>query len=91
MAASFLGGIHRLEMALSKKAFAARNGFVEDGYQRELAEIEATIRPKIEEKYSEEWQMSGLLRRWILRRRIEREISEQVAHASKHISSDSLF
>ena len=78
-------------MALSKNVIKSKNGFVVDGYDRALAGIEAAIRPTIEEKYAEEWRMSGLIKRWILRRRIEREISEQVAQASEHISPDSLF
>ena len=78
-------------MALSKKVFESRNGFVEDGYQRTLAGFEAAIRPKVEEKYAQDWQNSGLVKRWILRRSIEREISEQVAQASEYISRNSLF
>lgn len=91
MAASFLDRINGIQMALSKKVFESRNRFVEDGYQRAVAGIEATIRPKVEDKYAEEWRMSGLLKRWILSRRIELEILEQVAQASEHISPDSLF
>ena len=91
MAVSFLDRINSIQMALSKKVFESSNGFVEDGYQRALAGIEATIRPKVEDKYAEEWRMSGLIRRCILRRRIEREILEQVAQASENISPDSLF
>ncbi len=78
-------------MAHLKKAFKSSNGFVVDGFNRALAGIEAAIRPKVEEKYADEWRMSGLIKRWILRRRIEREILEQVAQASEHISPDSLF
>ena len=91
MAVSFLDRLFSIQMALSKKVFESRNGFVEDGYQRTLAGFEAAIRPKVEEKYAQDWQNSGLIKRWILRRRIEREISEQVAQASEHISPDSLF
>ncbi len=78
-------------MTLSKNEFESSNGFVVAGYQRAIEGIEAAIRPKVEEKYADEWRMSGLIKRWILRRRIEREISEQVAQASEHISPDSLF
>ena len=91
MAVSFLDRIRSIQMALSKNVIKSNNGFVVDGYDRALAGIEAAIRPTIEEKYAEEWRMSGLIKRWILRRRIEREISEQVAQASEHISPDSLF
>ena len=78
-------------MTISKNVFEASNGFVKDGYDRALAGIEATIRSKVKNKYAEESQKSGLIKRWILRRRIEREISEQVAQASEHISPDSHF
>ena len=91
MAVSFPVRIDSIQMAHLKKAFKSSNGFVVDGYNRALAGIEASIRPTVEEKYAEEWRKSGLIKRWIVRRRIEREISKQVAQASKHISRDSLF
>ena len=91
MAVSLLDRIRSIQMALSKKVFESRNGFVEDGYQRALAGFKAAIRPKVEEKYAQDWQDSGLIKRWILRRRIEREISVQVAQASEYISPNSLF
>ena len=91
MPVSFLGRINSIQMALSKNVIKSSNGFVVDGYNRALAGIEAAIRPKVEEKYADEWRMSGLIKRWILRRRIEREILVQVAQASEHISQDSLF
>ena len=78
------------DMALSKNEFESNIGFVEGGYHRAIKGIEATIRPKVEGKYAEEWRKLGLVKRWILKRRIERKISEQVAQASKHISQDSL-
>ena len=52
---------------------------------------DSAIRTKIEDKYAEEWRKSGLIKRWILRRRMEHEISKQEAQASKHISRASLF
>ena len=88
---SSLDRISIKQMALSKKVFDSRSGFIEDGYLRALAGIEAAIRPKVEEKYDDELRTSGLIKWWILRRRIEREILEQVAQASEHISPDSLF
>jgi hypothetical protein len=67
------------------------NGFVVDGYERAIDGIEAQIRPEIEEKYADEWNASGLIKRWILSRKIEKEIMLLVAERSKHISTDSLF
>lgn len=91
MVISVLDRIRSIQMVLSKKVFESRDGFVKDGYQRALAGFKAAIRPKVEEKYAQHWQDSGLIKRWILRRRIEREISVQVAQASEHISRNSLF
>ena len=67
------------------------NDFVVDGYERALVGIEAEVRPEIESKYADEWNASGLLKRWFLQRRIEREIAERVAERSRHISPNSLF
>jgi hypothetical protein len=66
-------------------------GFVADGYDRAIAGVEVEIRPMVEQKYADEWNASGLIKRWLLLRRIEREIGELVAERAKHISPDSLF
>jgi len=52
---------------------------VADGHQRVRKGIEAEARPEIEQKYSEEWNTSGYLRRWFLQRKINREVAQQVA------------
>lgn len=66
-------------------------GFVADGYERAIDGIEAEVRPAIELKYADEWNASGLLKRWFLLRRIEREVAGCVAERSAHISPGSLF
>jgi len=65
--------------------------FVADGYERVLDGIEAEVRPEIEQKYADEWNASGVFKRWVLLRRIEREIADCVGERSAHISPDSLF
>jgi hypothetical protein len=82
---------------MTKKPFRAKrdkdlsNGCVVDGYDRAIDGIEAEIRPEIEEKYTDQWNASGLIKRWILSRKIENEIMVLVAERAKHISPDALF
>jgi len=64
---------------------------VANGHQRALDGIEADVRPEIEHKYAGQWNASGLVKRWFLRRRIEREITDCIAERSAHISPDSLI
>ena len=64
---------------------------VANGHQRVLDGIKADVRPEIEHKYAVQWNASGLIKRWFLRRRIEREIANCIAERSAHISPDSLF
>jgi len=75
----------------TKTSRSSDSGFVVDGYERAIDGIEAEVRPEIEMEYAEEWNVSGLIRRWFLLRRIERKIAERVAEQSKHISPNSLF
>lgn len=68
-----------------------KSGVVAGGFERAIKGIEAEIRPEVEAKHADEWNTCGLLKRWFMLRRIEREIAEQVAQRSQHISPDSLF
>ena len=77
------------EWSVSSSAMCS--GFVADGYDRAIDGIEAQVRPEIEQKYAAERNRSGLIKRWLLKRRIEREISHRVAERAARISSDSLF
>jgi hypothetical protein len=70
---------------------SSRPGPVADGYERAIAGIEAEVRPVIEQKYADEWNTSGIVGRWFLLRRIEREIVDCVAERSADISPDSCF
>lgn len=65
--------------------------FVADGRERAVHGIEADVRPMVEQKYADEWNASGVIKRWFLLRRIKREIAELVAQRSASISPDSLF
>ena len=67
------------------------NGFVVDGYERALHGIESEVRPEIEQKYADEWNASGLIKRWMLSRRIEKEIRILVSERSRHISPEALY
>ena len=78
-------------MTRSAKLKNASSDFIDDGHERALDGIEAEVRPKIEQKYADEWNASGLVQRWFLMRRIERELADSVAEHSAHISPESLF
>jgi hypothetical protein len=67
------------------------SSFVDDGYERALAGIEAEVRPVVESRYASELKVAGLVKRWFLKRRMEREITEAVAARAETISPDSLF
>ncbi|WP_168564960.1 hypothetical protein [Crateriforma spongiae] len=76
---------------MNRNAQPDSNDFVADGYERALEGIEAEVRPEVESKYADEWNASGLVKRWFMLRRIEREIAERVAERSQHVSPTSLF
>lgn len=67
------------------------SGFVSDGYQRAVAAIECEVRSQVEQKYSDRWNASGLIRRWFLLRIINREVAADVAIRLERISPDSMF
>ena len=82
---------HVMRTSRSSESHSESTDFVADGYERALDGIEADVRPEIERKYADQWNASGLVKRWFLLRRIEREISDRVAERSQHISPTSLF
>ena len=81
----------KIKLSHSKRDVDLSNGFVADGYERAIDGIESEIRPEIEKKYADDWNASGLINRWILSRKIEKEIRVLVAERSKQISPDALF
>lgn len=65
--------------------------FLPDGYERAIGAIEAEVRPEVEQRYCDEWNASGLIKRWFLLRRIKREIAVRVAERAAKISAEALF
>jgi len=75
----------------SPEARTESSGFVSDGFERALNGIELEVRAEIEAKYADEWNVSGLFQRWLLRRQMKREIAACVIERSAHISDKALF
>ncbi|TWU31305.1 hypothetical protein Q31b_58860 [Novipirellula aureliae] len=67
------------------------SGFVADGYDRLVSAIESDARRNVEEKYADEWNGAGILRRWKLQRQMEAEIAVAVAENLPDVSPDALF
>jgi|GEM_PF-6168061 len=55
------------------------SNIVADGYERAFDGIEAEVRLQIEDKYASQWNSSGLVKRWFLLRKIDREVMDCVA------------
>lgn len=66
-------------------------GVVADGGGRLRAGIEAEARAEVERKYAREWNEAGWLKRWSLRRRMDREIAVIVAARSQEVSAHTMF
>jgi hypothetical protein len=62
------------------------SGFVAGGFGNLLSGVESEARRIIEEKYADEWNASGLLHRWRLQRKMDREIAELVAETMPEVS-----
>ncbi|TWU51495.1 hypothetical protein [Rubripirellula reticaptiva] len=67
------------------------SGFVVDGHDRLTAAVESDARLIVEAKYADEWNASGLIRRWKLQRKMDAEISVLVAEMMPDVSPDALF
>ena len=65
--------------------------FVVDGYNRLENGIADELRPGVEETFAKEFDSAGVIKRWIIRRRIEQELSKQVAEHIAQISTESQF
>ena len=78
-------------MRYSRSAAGADFGFVEDGFRRLRAGIDAQVRPEVEARYAEALAAAGLLRRLRIRREMEREIARLVAERTAKVSEQSLF
>ncbi|MDM4019599.1 hypothetical protein, partial [Roseiconus lacunae] len=67
------------------------SAFVADGYDRFISAVESEARKFVEAKYADEWNASGLIRRWKLQRRMDAEISAVVAETMRDVSPDAIF
>ncbi len=72
-------------------AASSSNGIVADGYERAIRGIAAKLRVEIEQKYSAQWNASGLIQRWWISRKMEREINALAKEQAKHISKSALY
>ncbi len=67
------------------------SGFVADGHDRLIAAVESDVRFIVEAKYADDWNASGLMRRWKLQRKMDAEIAVLVAEMMPDVSPDALF
>ncbi|TWU43570.1 hypothetical protein Poly51_63300 [Rubripirellula tenax] len=67
------------------------SGIVADGYDRLVSAVESDARRIVEAKYADEWNASGMLRRWKLQRQMDTETAAIVAATMPDVSPDALF
>lgn len=70
---------------------AADSGIVADGYERLVSGVESEARRVVEAKYANEWNSSGLIRRWHLQRKIDADVATLVAKMMPDVSPESMF
>jgi len=81
-----------MESVKSKKSGSSMPaGIVAGGYANLAKGYESESRRIVEAKYAEQWNASGLLQRWWLQRKMNREIAELVAETMPNVSQESLF
>lgn len=86
--ASVVLKLESIPVALWWRSFAARRGFafrmniVADGQQKAWSALEPVIRAEVEEGYTDEWNRSGLFRRWLLQRKIDAEVQKRLEAAA---------
>lgn len=69
----------------------ASTGFVAGGFDRFVSGVESETRRIVEEKYADEWNTSGLIRRWQLQRRIDAEVAARVPELMPDVSPEAVF
>ena len=69
----------------------ARSGFVAGGYERVVAGVESEARRVVESKYADEWNASGIFKRWKLQRKMYAEIAALIAEKMPDVSAQALF
>ena len=67
------------------------SGIVAGGLSNLVSGIEAEARRIVEAKYADEWNSSGLVRRWTLQRVMDAEITALVAQQMPDVSPNALF
>ncbi len=68
-----------------------RSSIVSNGYCNLVKGFEEVARREIEEKYADEWDASGLFKRWRLQRLMDREVQAIVNKSMPKVSSEAIF
>ena len=68
-----------------------QSGFIVGGYANLVKGYDSEQRRIVEDKYAAEWNASGLLRRFFLQRKMNREIAKLVADEMSNVSQEALF
>ena len=55
-----------------------RSAFMVDGYERARTAMELEVRREFESRFSEQWAAARIIRRWLLRRKINAEIERRL-------------
>lgn len=71
--------------------YTNQHGIVADGYERLVDGVGAEARRIIEAKYADEWNSSGMLKRWKLKKRMDAEIATLAEELMPDVSKDALF
>ena len=56
--------------------------FVANGHQNARDALEPIIRAEIEQVFADEWNKSGLFRRWLLQRQMNIEVERRIENAA---------
>lgn len=65
--------------------------FVANGRRHALQGIDADVRPELEAKYADELNGLWYVRRWFLRRKINREVAARIAERANEAPPDALY
>jgi hypothetical protein len=74
-----------------KSGSSMQPGIVAGGKANLMKGYQSEARRFVEAKYAEQWNASGLLQRWWLQRKMEREIAERIAQSMPNVSQEALF
>ena len=68
-----------------------RSAIVANGRGRLVSGFEAEVRGVVEADYAEQWNRSGLWRRWKLQRLIDAEVAERVSRSLERVSKEACY